>query len=66
MARKRKKKPEALEFPDVRWIKAKLGAVEESRDDGEYEHDSREACILAGEHLKSCDDDGYCDACGEQ
>lgn len=24
------------------------------------------ACILDGTHMKSCDDDGYCNACGEQ
>ena len=23
-------------------------------------------CILAGDHLRSCNEDGYCNACGEQ
>lgn len=24
------------------------------------------ACVLAGDHLLDCDDDGYCNACGNQ
>lgn len=34
-------------------------------DSGEHLH-SPEACKEAGCHLTSCDDDGYCNFCGEQ
>jgi len=33
---------------------------------GEYLYDSLEACRQSGGHLTSCDDDGYCTACGYQ
>jgi hypothetical protein len=23
-------------------------------------------CVASGQHLKSCDDDGFCNSCGEQ
>jgi hypothetical protein len=31
-----------------------------------YHHDSLLECRLAGMHLTSCDDDGYCNFCGHQ
>jgi hypothetical protein len=33
---------------------------------GEYLYASKEECTKAGAHLTSCDDDGYCNHCGEQ
>jgi hypothetical protein len=34
---------------------------------GDYDGDlSRQECIAQGTHMTSCDDDGYCNACGEQ
>lgn len=33
---------------------------------GYYIYKTVQECIAAGEHLKSCDRDGYCNACGEQ
>ena len=35
-----------------------------SEDYGNYE--SKEDCVASGEHLTSCDSDGYCNFCGEQ
>lgn len=32
----------------------------------EYTHEDKEECSRAGDHLKSCDEDGYCNLCGEQ
>ena len=32
----------------------------------EYEYDTVTECKAAGVHLKSCDDDGYCNHCGCQ
>lgn len=33
---------------------------------GEYLYSSAAECREAGDHLKSCDNDGYCNVCGEQ
>lgn len=40
--------------------------VEESEDDSEYIHATMEDCVAANDHNKSCDDDGYCNKCGNQ
>jgi hypothetical protein len=34
--------------------------------DGEYLYSSLDECKEAHDHLTSCDDDGYCNFCGEQ
>ena len=33
---------------------------------GSYQYDTQLNCRLAGMHLTSCDDDGYCNFCGHQ
>ena len=33
---------------------------------GNYLYKTVQECIASGEHLKSCDNDGYCNACGNQ
>lgn len=35
-------------------------------DGADYLYDSVAQCRAADAHLKSCDDDGYCNACGDQ
>ncbi len=40
------------------------GLVED--DGGTAWHPSPEECAKAGDHFQSCDDDGYCNACGSQ
>ena len=32
----------------------------------DYDYDSQSDCIISGQHLKSCDDDGFCNNCGHQ
>lgn len=39
---------------------------EEDSDAGEYEFDTLADCKASGRHLSTCDDDGYCNLCGEQ
>jgi len=34
--------------------------------EGLYRHANARQCHLAGDHLKDCDEDGYCNHCGEQ
>jgi len=53
------------------WILENYGLGEDVEDEEEeseegYIHDSMEECAVAGDHLKSCDDDGYCNNCGFQ
>ncbi|SRR6266404_6875976 len=44
-----------------------LKALEEPEDEPtDYLHLSLENCVVAGDHHKSCDNEGYCDACGQQ
>lgn len=31
-----------------------------------YSYDNAIDCMIGDEHLKSCDDDGFCNACGYQ
>ena len=33
---------------------------------GSVKMDDISRCILSGDHLRNCDEDGYCNACGEQ
>ena len=48
-------------------VRTMLEAFNEQREENaEYEHSSIEECVAAGTHLRSCDRDGYCNACGEQ
>ena len=35
-------------------------------DDTIYLEETLEDCIESGRHLVDCDDDGYCNLCGEQ
>ena len=32
----------------------------------DYLYEDPEECLEAGDHLKSCDDDGFCNNCGHQ
>jgi hypothetical protein len=35
-------------------------------DEVEFDYQSKEECIKAGDHLVSCDNDGFCNLCGHQ
>jgi len=50
------------------WIisSSSVRLLEPDEDGGEYTHEDKKECSEAGDHLKSCDEDGYCNACGEQ
>jgi hypothetical protein len=48
------------------WVIRSSAIVELEPEGNEYEHGSRKDCVEAGDHLKSCDVDGYCNLCGEQ
>lgn len=53
----------------VRLTTAELSWLEEQADSYPEEVDLPDAvkvCIEDGDHLLSCDEDGYCDACGWQ
>ena len=37
-----------------------------SINDGCYLYDTIEECRESGDHMTNCDDDGFCNYCGEQ
>ncbi len=48
------------------WILENSDQITDDEPTSEYQWDGSAECKQAGDHLKSCDDDGYCNACGEQ
>lgn len=57
--------PGALEAVQE-WILNNSDLDEDDDNDGEYRYDTLEECVESGEHLSDCDDDGYCNHCGNQ
>lgn len=47
------------------WCETHLEVEKDEDEPDEYMWECLSDCKQAGDHLKSCDNDGYCKACGE-